>query len=438
MVEAFVRVDVSYGTARRTRYGAAEEGARPMASADSMYIGAADSELGGKPPDSGAVVAVGGKQVARRDGQFAIGGLVAGLVLGLLVGTSTCNDCSAPADCGGQPPADAIPTHVPSAAPGPAPPSPATSTAASAAGSCGLASVTVAASHMQNSRTSNDVFVSIVGTQGSSPEVLISHGIEARVEYTTYVAAPAEVVGELVALNLRLSGNDGVNIGEIVCQINGQTFEWSEHLWLDGDSDTNPPARDYTFVDSSTLLTGASSEQLTITSETGNWYQSNQSASRVITVYGENGHVGPLQLVIPTTSSKSVSTFQIPELGTIQQVKVGNDGPGEWELESLEVRTQSEAPSVDQQLSWVHDGFLVPRTNTLSNGRESILRSLVAVFFGIIGPSVVRATNFFCLGKQSTLTACFASVYLRWWRSTQLDLLCYKRDTTHGARRGHV
>lgn len=359
-----------------------------MASAESMYGSppVADSELGAKPLESGAVVAVGGQQVVRRDGQFAIGGLLAGLVLGLLVGTSTCSECSAPPDCGGQPPAGESSTSGPGAFPGPAPPSPATSTsAASGAAVNDVARITVAASHMQNSRTGDDVFVSIVGTQASSSEVLISHGIEARVEYATYVAAPAELVGELVALNLRLSGNDGVNIGEIVCQINGQTFEWPEHLWLDGDSDINPPARDYTFASSSSLLTGAGSVQLTVTTETGNWHQSDQSARRVITVYGENGHVGPLQLAVTSSSSRAVSTFQILELGTIHQVKVGNDGPGEWELESLEVRTHSEGPGADQQLSWVHDGFLVPRTNTLSNGRAfSILVTSYVIIYTFV------------------------------------------------------
>jgi hypothetical protein len=376
-------------------------------------------------------VAVGGQQVARRDGQFGIGGLIIGLVLGILVGTSTCNDCSTPTDCGRQPPAVESPIYAPAAAP----PPPATTTGAGDAASCGLATITVAASHMQNSRTSNDVFASIVGTQGSSSEVLISHGLEARVEYTTYVAASAELVGELVALNLRLSGNDGVNIGEIVCQINGQTFEWPEHLWLDGDSDTNPPARDYTFASSSNLLTGASSSQLTITTETGNWQQSDPSARRLITVYGENGHVGPLQVAIAADSSRSVSTFQIPELGTIQQVKVTNDGPGEWELETLEVHTHSEVASPDQQLSWVHDGFLVPRSDSLSNGRESSITRLCLL---VSSSALLWYEADSVSGVQPSLIACFAFAYLRWRRSTHLDLLCYKRDAPHGARREHV
>jgi len=163
---------------------------------DSMYGAppAADSELGDKPPDSGAVVTVAGSASPIKGAFPAFVMLLVGIVLGRLSSGS----CPAPEDAATFPGPTGSSGAIPAAV-ARCPPTGATQTAL----------VSLSASHMQNSRTSGNVYASLVGTTGSSDEVLISHGIEARVPYSVYLPVVADQLGVPTALNLRLQGNDG-------------------------------------------------------------------------------------------------------------------------------------------------------------------------------------------------------------------------------------
>ena len=111
-------------------------------------------------------------------------------------------------------------------------------------------------------------------------------------------------------------------------------------------------------------LQGTGTIPLTITTESGNWRSIvDGSASRVVTVYGDRGHVGPLSLQNPSQGPRAVSTFSIPDIGDVQSVKVSNEGLGEWELESLDLLIGG------FELTWMYDGFLVSRMDELTGGR---------------------------------------------------------------------
>ena len=193
----------------------------------------ADTELGDKPRDSGAVVTVGGKSDPGDSCKVGVLGVILGLLIGFIVGHNRCTIAA-------QRSFDAIPCCEQAAAPAPAPgaagavavagcpppPPPAVGGVASPQ----TARLSMSASHMQYSGTSGNVYASLVGTTGSSDEVLISHGIAPRVPQIVYMPVVEAQLGVPTALNLRLEGNDGVNLGEIILEVGDFTFEWPEPL----------------------------------------------------------------------------------------------------------------------------------------------------------------------------------------------------------------
>ena len=223
-----------------------------------------------------------------------------------------------------------------------------------------VARVTISASHMQNSHTGGYVFASIAGTAGSSSEVLVGHGIAERTAYSVYIAVSPEQVGTPTGLTLRLVGNDGLHVAETVLELGGQTYDWPEPLWLDGDDEANPPSRDYLLSRASTLLTG-SGTTLRVGASSGNWAEMGAGQATFVTVYGSRGHVGPLPLTNPTDGPRAVTQLQTADLGTISSVKVVNEGPSEWELQALDLQTQAGQGDPTNELAWTYDGWLDSR-----------------------------------------------------------------------------
>ena len=189
------------------------------------------------------------------------------------------------------------------------------------------------------------------GQRRTSSEVLVGHGIAERTAYSVYIAAAPEQVGTPTGLTLRLVGNDGVHVAETVLELGGQTYDWPEPLWLDGDDETNPPSRDYLLSQASTLLTG-SGTTLRVGASSGNWAEMGAGQATFVTVYGSRGHVGPLPLTNPTDGPRAVTQLQTADLGTISSVKVVNEGPSEWELQALDLQTQAGQGDPTNELTW--------------------------------------------------------------------------------------
>lgn len=110
------------------------------------------------------------------------------------------------------------------------------------------------ASARENSNTGDDIFVTITGTDGSSPELVATHGITQRQTVTTPVYF--RELGEITAITLRLSGNNGVHLDEVrLLTPEGNDYLWlfssgslAHGGWLDGDSSNAEITPDQTLV----------------------------------------------------------------------------------------------------------------------------------------------------------------------------------------------
>lgn len=100
------------------------------------------------------------------------------------------------------------------------------------------------ASALRNSNTGDNISVTITGTDGSSPELVVTRGITQRQTVTTPLYF--HELGEITTITLRLSGNNGVHLDEVrLLTPEGDDYLWlfssgSHEMrhggWLDGDS----------------------------------------------------------------------------------------------------------------------------------------------------------------------------------------------------------
>eukprot|EP01047_Picozoa_sp_COSAG01_P052837 COSAG01_NODE_5597_length_4156_cov_15.159724_3_plen_326_part_00 len=209
-----------------------------------------------------------------------------------------------------------------------------------------IATITATTTHKPWSNTANDVFASVGGSLGSSNEIVFGHGFDARSTYTAAIAVLEDIVGAADRVNVRVEGNDAVHLGEITCSFGGNRYTWIKPKWLDGDQlwdNANITTNfDYLFSAASTHLGDSGSHTITVRAYDGNWASVNTTAQRVVTLYGSNGHVGPLVLALPSSGPMVESSFQVPDVGNIEAVRVLNNGPGAWQLDSLELVTTTE------------------------------------------------------------------------------------------------
>ena len=105
-----------------------------------------------------------------------------------------------------------------------------------------VGTIQLLASARENSNTGDDIFLTVTGTGGSSPELVVAHGITQRQTVTT--AVYFRELGEITAITLRLSGNNGVHLDEVrMLTPEGEDYIWlfssgnaAHGGWLDGDS----------------------------------------------------------------------------------------------------------------------------------------------------------------------------------------------------------
>jgi hypothetical protein len=242
-----------------------------------------------------------------------------------------------------------------------------------------IATITATTTHKPWSNTANDVFASVGGSLGSSNEIVFGHGFDARSTYTAAIAVLEDIVGAADRVNVRVEGNDAVHLGEITCSFGGTRYTWIKPKWLDGDQlwdNANITTNfDYLFSAASTHLGDSGSHTITVRAYDGNWASVNTTAQRVVTLYGSNGHVGPLVLALPSSGPMVESIFQVPDVGNIEAVRVLNNGPGAWQLDSLELVTTTE-------MSWSSPQYLVEHQSTLAG----------ASFWTYYSEDAVRAT----------------------------------------------
>ena len=220
------------------------------------------------------------------------------------------------------------------------------------------AMVTIFISHVQYANTGGDLYATIHGSTGTSPEVLITNGADSRLDYT--VEVPTTGIGSFVSLDVRLTSNDGVHISEYeVVYPDGNTYNWPIQQWHDGDSAENPPVRTLTLDAASMLLdmTSAAST-ITITAVTGDVANAETSNAQMIQIWGTNGYLAPMELTGFGASRAATSTIElaIPDIGEFVAAKITNTGNNGWHLYALTIETS--ATSSDWVGTWLYNAFL--------------------------------------------------------------------------------
>ena len=109
--------------------------------------------------------------------------------------------------------------------------------------------------------------------------------------------------------------------------------------WLDGNSNNANivPSQDLLAADANPALSG-SGTAVTITTATGDINHANTNADILVTVYGSNGHFGPVSMTggaSLTRGAAEVWTLDMPDVGELFAVKLLNTGNDGWYLEQL-------------------------------------------------------------------------------------------------------
>jgi hypothetical protein len=162
-------------------------------------------------------------------------------------------------------------------------------------------------------------------------------------------------------LTIDLVGNDGVTFAEFAATYAGSTYRWLTQTTLDGNSATYSPSVTLDVATAYTELTGTG-YLLNITTVTGGSSQSSNSNSNSrhdVIVYGTNGFVGPLTLFYSvSTGATDNFSIDIPDIGTLVELKIINSGNDGWYLRTL---TASHGSWTGR---WSYDGWIDGNGNT--------------------------------------------------------------------------
>jgi len=214
-------------------------------------------------------------------------------------------------------------------------------------------------SHISNAQTNDAVSAVLCGSSGCTPTTVISTGLNDRSTYTT--PDQSAVLGTVHNLTISLSGNDGVTFAEFAATYLGTTYRWLTQTTLDGNSATYSPSVTLDVATAYTELTGTG-YLLNITTVTGGSSQSSNSNSNSrhdVIVYGTNGFVGPLTLFNSvSTGATDNFSIDIPDIGTLVELKIINSGNDGWYLRTL---TASHGSWTGR---WSYDGWIDGNGNT--------------------------------------------------------------------------
>ena len=233
--------------------------------------------------------------------------------------------------------------------------------------------VFIEASEFDGADTAADVFVTIVGSQGTSEELLFSHGLSPMIKTTRTLCH--ERIGNFEELTLRIDSEDGAHVNEIGIDSNIGTkrrrqYVWPESVWVSGSRNSCATCRDHvgdnfnpsvefgeserTFTSDEALPAArGSGHHLTIQTLTGDISNAQTESTIVATVYGTLGYIGPVSLNDGRIERRATDIWDYPgvgdigELTSVRLLNTGNDG---WKLSTLTVTFD------EQTQEWDNDG----------------------------------------------------------------------------------
>ena len=251
--------------------------------------------------------------------------------------------------------------------------------------------VHLATSFLDDAQTSGDVFVQLVGSGGSSQEVLAGNGLDARAGID--VAVEHRSLGTLRGVTVRLDGNNGVHLAEVRVEYafgsaghvhDYAVFSWilSElNGWLDGDSD-KPPSRTFDVASASPAVEG-SGTAIVVDTVTGTANHADSGGTFTISFFGSNGHTVPAVLSAGFQAGAADQfAFEVGDIGTFrarqfppprrlplmpaaagtEAAKITNTGNDGWLLVDLTVAFGSSEP-----MNWSYNKWLDVRRHGATN-----------------------------------------------------------------------
>ena len=258
--------------------------------------------------------------------------------------------------------------------------------------------VTLQTSSRDNAQTSGDITCTLVGTTGSSdPTVIAAGGIGARTSVTG--AINHADIGDLVSINVALTGNNGVHFNEIRVIYAGATeltwlfdTETSHDGWLDGNSNDAEikPDQDLLVADANPAIAGSGTAAI-VRAATGERNNAGTNSEVLITLYGANGHAGPVALGMDMAQGAAEEySLDIADIGELFAVKVYNTGNDGWFLETISVEING------KEIVWQFGQWLDGNGSTMQAPHSTFFYASLGleVGSGMLSSTVHLATSF--------------------------------------------
>jgi hypothetical protein len=189
--------------------------------------------------------------------------------------------------------------------------------------------------HRRNANTGGNVWATLTGSSGSSRRTLVSNGVLTREVYTMSIGCSINNtdLGAFQNVEVSLSGNDGVVIGEIMAIYNGTTYRWLNNNWL------NRNTRSLTFTAAAALpKTTGRGTRVAVTAVTSDFGSAATGSTQNIILFGSNGYAGPMRLARSfARAERKTVNLRIGNIGTLQEVRIINTGNDAWHVQQLSV-----------------------------------------------------------------------------------------------------
>jgi hypothetical protein len=235
----------------------------------------------------------------------------------------------------------------------------------------GCGTVEIYISHERWADSNGILYARLTGTRGSSPETVISRGVDKRNTYSVAVGCRVNQtdLGTLRSLRVRSNSNNAAYLSEVSATYKGTTYRWyssaSRLVTLDNNGNgrtgfASGPNR-YRQRTATLPVTAAkrarsgrgNTFQVKVVTSDRSW--SNTNSAQKIIVYGSTGFVGPLTLAgarVFLRHTTKTRTLSLPNIGSFMKMKVLNTGGDGWHI------TQIAATYNRTSTQWTYNGWL--------------------------------------------------------------------------------